>query len=400
MVGRDQERLVVRFFLEQRFEPTALVLRGEPGIGKTTLWEAGLALAAERGLRVLVARPSDAESEHAFAGLIDLCEGLDLDGLPAPQRSALEVALLRREPDGAAPEPHAIGLALRGALAAAAPVLVAIDDVQSLDAPSAEALAFAARRLLDAPVGFLLARREGADSPLEHALAERSLATIDLGPLEAVRAARGGRRAARRGAARRRLAADRGRDPRQPAVRAPARPSTGTNGDRLPVLAAEEELLGVRVAALPDEERHLLLAVALDEDLRPEQVEALGSDVREALRSGLLVIDGERVRPGHPLLAAAARADALPSERRAVHAALADVVDEPERYALHLALAASGHDEDLAEHAALAAASAAARGARPEAVALGEQALRLTSPEDPAVGGTRARARGLPRVGR
>ena len=74
--------------------------------------------------------------------------------------------------------------------------------------------------------------------------------------------------------------------------------------------------------------------------------------MREALRSGLLVIDGERVRPGHPLLAAAALADALPSERRAVHAALADVVDEPERYALHLALAASGHDEELAEHAA------------------------------------------------
>src|SRR5215207_2216021 len=160
MIGRDQERLVVRFFLEQRFEPTALVLRGEPGIGKTTLWEAGLALAAELGVRVLVARPGDAESEHAFAGLIDLCEGLDLDGLPPPQRSALEVALLRR--DGTSPEPHAVGLALRGALAAAAPVLVAIDDVQSLDALSAEALAYAARRLVDAPVGFLLAGRQGS----------------------------------------------------------------------------------------------------------------------------------------------------------------------------------------------------------------------------------------------
>ena len=167
MVGRDRTG---RFLLASGFEPTALVLRGEPGIGKTTLWEAGLDGSPASGLRVLVARPSDAESEHAFAGLIDLCEGLDLDGLPAPQRSALEVALLRREPDGAAPEPHAIGLALRGALAAARPVLVAIDDVQSLDAPSAEALAFAARRLIDVPVGFLLARRPASRRALEQAL--------------------------------------------------------------------------------------------------------------------------------------------------------------------------------------------------------------------------------------
>ena len=90
------------------------------------------------------------------------------------------------------------------------------------------------------------------------------------------------------------------------------------------------------------------------------------------------------MRPGHPLLAAAALADALPSERRAVHAALADVVGEPERYALHLATGSEGPNEDVAEHAAAAAASAAARGARPEAVALGEQALRLTPPGDPA----------------
>ena len=384
MIGRDQERLVVRFFLEQRFEPTALVLRGEPGIGKTTLWEAGIALAAEGGLRVLVARPSDAESEHAFAGLIDLCEGLDLDGLPAPQRSALEVALLRREPDGAAPEPHAIGLALRGALAAAAPVLVAIDDVQSLDAPSAEALAFAARRLLDAPVGFLLARREGADSPLEDVLAERSLATIDLGPLAAgdLRAVVADRLGVELPVTtlQQVTAATRG----NPRFALRLARSVGPSGERLPVLAAEEELLGVGVADLPDEERHLLLAAALDADLRLEEAEALSLDVREAMRSGLLVVDGDRVRPGHPLLAAAALADALPSERRAVHAALADVVGEPERYALHLATGSEGPNEDVAEHAAAAAASAAARGARLEAVALGEQALRLTPPGDPA----------------
>ncbi|MDA0172621.1 LuxR family transcriptional regulator [Solirubrobacter taibaiensis] len=368
MIGRDQELLVVRFFLQQRFEPTALVLRGEPGIGKTTLWEAAVALAREDDLRVLVARPSESESEHAFAGLIDLCEGLDLSGLPAPQRAALEVALLRR--DGASPEPHAVGLALRGALATAAPVLVAIDDVQWLDTPSAEALAYAARRLVDAPVGLLLTGCEV--SPLEQWLVEHSLTTLELGALAAgdLRAVIADRLGVELPvAALQRITAATLGNPRF-ALRL-AR-STGPTG-------AEEELLGVGVAELPDAERHLLLAAALDGGLRLEEAEALSLDVREAMRSGLLEVDGDRVRPGHPLLAAAVLADALPSERREVHAALADVVDDPERYALHLASATEGDDEEVAEHASGAAAHAAARGARPEAVALGEQALRLTS---------------------
>ena len=328
MIGRDQERLVVRFFLEQRFEPTALVLRGEPGIGKTTLWEAGIALAAEGGLRVLVARPSDAESEHAFAGLIDLCEGLDLDGLPAPQRSALEVALLRREPDGAAPS------RTRSASRSAAPWRPR-RPCWWRSTTSSRSTRRRRRRWRSRRAGSST-RRSGScspaarcGSPLEHALAERSLATVELGPLAAGRAARGDRRPARRGVARR-GACSRSR-PRRSATRGSRCGSRGrrADGDRLPVLAAEEELLGVGVADLPDEERHLLLAAALDADLRLEEAEALSLDVREALRSGLLVVDGDRVRPGHPLLAAAALADALPSERRAVHAALADVVDEP-----------------------------------------------------------------------
>ena len=82
--------------------PLAIVIEGDAGIGKTTLWEAGITIARGRGLRVLVARPSGAEAELSFAALIDLFDGIDLgalDGLPAPQRLALEVALLRTEPD-------------------------------------------------------------------------------------------------------------------------------------------------------------------------------------------------------------------------------------------------------------------------------------------------------------
>jgi hypothetical protein len=161
IVGREVELERV-----SGFSSGARVLHGDPGIGKTTLWEAGIAAARSRGVRVLVARPSGAEAQLSFAALIDLCEDVDAGALPAPQREALEVAL-RRSPAGAPPEPQAIGLGLRAVLAAQAPLLVAIDDVQWLDAPPAEALAFAARRLVGEPVGFLLARRPGESSGLE-----------------------------------------------------------------------------------------------------------------------------------------------------------------------------------------------------------------------------------------
>ena len=151
IVGRDAELAAVRECVAST-AAGALVLSGGPGIGKTTLWEASIAIARKRGTRVLVARPSGAEASLSFAALIDLCDGVDasaLAELPAPQRSALEVALLRAEPTGVAAEPHAIALGVRSllrALAADAPVLIAIDDIQWLDAPSVEALAFASRR--------------------------------------------------------------------------------------------------------------------------------------------------------------------------------------------------------------------------------------------------------------
>ena len=118
----------------------------------------------------------------AFAGLIDLCNRVGpevLAGLPAPQRSALDVALLRAEPlRGAAPGPHAIALAflnvLRG-LAADQPLVVAVDDLPWLDPLSVSALTFAARWLRDEPVAFLQRRRPGSPSPLELVLAPERL---------------------------------------------------------------------------------------------------------------------------------------------------------------------------------------------------------------------------------
>ena len=176
IVGRDTELEAVRGFVESEVAPRALVLAGGPGIGKTTLWEAGVAHARERGLRVLMARPSGAEAWLTFAALSDLCAGVDereLAALPAPQRAALEIALLRAERAPEPPDPRAIALGLLNllrAVAADGPIVVAIDDVPWLDVQSAEALAFAARRLAGEPIAFLLARRPGRGSMLERAL--------------------------------------------------------------------------------------------------------------------------------------------------------------------------------------------------------------------------------------
>ena len=129
IVGREPELEVLRGFFSADGLGRALVLSGEAGVGKTTLWEAGVEIARERGLRTLLARPSGTEAQLSFAALIDVLEGVgarELSGVPRPQRSALDVALLRAEPSGVPPEPHAIALGfLNGlrALAAERPVL-------------------------------------------------------------------------------------------------------------------------------------------------------------------------------------------------------------------------------------------------------------------------------------
>jgi hypothetical protein len=179
MVGRERECAVLREFVGAGPAVRALVLVGGPGIGKTTLWEAGIAVGRKRGWRVLRARPSGADTQLSFAALIDLFDRFDTAGLPVrgPQLAALEVALLRAEPTGAPPPPQAIALGLLGALRALAGgegLMVAIDDVQWLDSPSADALAFAARRLAGESVRFLLARRSGRLSVLERALEVRA----------------------------------------------------------------------------------------------------------------------------------------------------------------------------------------------------------------------------------
>ena len=195
LVGREAEFDAIESFLSRRESdgPPALVLEGEAGIGKTTLWREGLALADARSYRVLVARPASPEFEMPFAGLADLLGGsVDdvLPRLPEPQRQALATALLLVEPDGSPPRPHTIAAAVLSylrELSRADPVLVAIDDVQWLDSSSRGALEFALRRIVeDRRITFLYSWRTGGDErpPLSaDGLRDGSVQRVNVGPL-------------------------------------------------------------------------------------------------------------------------------------------------------------------------------------------------------------------------
>ena len=160
VVGREGELATVTAFLDALPSgPTGLLLEGEAGIGKTTLWDAGVAAAAARSYVVLSSRSAESEAALSFAALGDLMDGVAgqvIPQLPPPQRRALEVALLMADPVGSPPDQRAVYLAFLGAvrhLSASGPVLIAIDDLQWLDLPSAAALEFALRRLGGEPVG-------------------------------------------------------------------------------------------------------------------------------------------------------------------------------------------------------------------------------------------------------
>ena len=172
VVGRDRELATVTSFLDALPSGTSgLLLEGAAGIGKTTVWEAGVAGAAARSYIILSSRPAESEATLSFAALGDLMDGLlgqVLPQLPAPQRRALEVALLMEDPVGSPPEQRAVCLAFLAVirhLSASGPVVIAIDDLQWLDLPSAAVLEFALRRLGSEPVGLLASAPDSGRRP-------------------------------------------------------------------------------------------------------------------------------------------------------------------------------------------------------------------------------------------
>jgi DNA-binding CsgD family transcriptional regulator/tetratricopeptide (TPR) repeat protein len=311
-----------------------------------------------------------------------------------PQRRALQAALLRADPSDQSPHPGAVEFgfvtAIR-ALAAHTAVVIAIDDLQWLDGPSADVLAFASRRLAERNVRFLLARRPGRAPELERSLERGWLVRLEVGALTL-------------GAVRRMLGERLGLTLPRPLLRRVVDVTQGNPlfaleigrsllahpapaGDhQVPLPASVEEMLGGRIADLSAGGRTALLTTALSEDLRLDALTAVaGSDaVDDALRASVLLVDGDHVRAAHPLLAALARKQSRLRERRELHRRLADAVDEAPLRALHLALGSTGANEQLAARLAAAAREASARGNRLQAVQLADHALRMTPVSEPA----------------
>ncbi|WP_221318519.1 ATP-binding protein [Mycobacterium sp. AZCC_0083] len=170
--------------------PSALIIAGEAGIGKTTAWLAAVASAHERGFVVLSARAAAAESVLAYAALADLLAGVEpaaLSNVPLPQRLAIDRILLRAGVGGPQVDQHAVAagfLSILEGLGERSPVLVAIDDLQWLDPSSAQVLAFVVRRL-NGPVGVLGTARDDADSVTSwlHLPTPDAIGRITLRPL-------------------------------------------------------------------------------------------------------------------------------------------------------------------------------------------------------------------------
>ena len=392
IVGREEELAAVRALRPAHVAgPVALVIDGEPGIGKTTLWRAGVDAARELPVCVLTATPAEAETKLSFAALGDLLEGRRdaLLALPAPQRHALEVALLLREADGSPLDQHAIALGFLGALRSLAPVTVAVDDLQWLDRPSAFVLEFALRRLRDEPVAFLLAFRSehGREPPgVSRAIldgAERlRVGPLSLGAVHRLLSERLGivisrpqlRRLHELSGGNPFFALELGRALKDGTIE--LRP-----GESLPgTLAA---LVHDRLGALPAETRAALVAAAALSQPTLELVgRAVGGDPKRRLASALaanvIELEGDRIRFSHPLLASGMYAAAGGAERRRLHRRLADLLPDLEERARHLALATEGPDQGVAVLLEDASRHARSRGALAAAADLAEQARRYT----------------------
>jgi DNA-binding NarL/FixJ family response regulator len=404
IVGRESELDAIRRFLEDVTQgPGFLVIEGEPGIGKTTLWAAGVATARDHGYRVLVARPAEIETKLSFAAVADLIAPVVdevLPALPAPQRRSLEVALLLSEPEGAASEHRSVAAAVLGALGRLSdrdPLIVAIDDVQWLDASSAAVLEFVLRRIRDEPIGALLSIRPGGKRSLrpsfDDPLRKRAPRRIEVGPLQV-------------GAIHEILRTELGVTFARP-VLARIHKASGGNpffalelgraierrgsrfepGEPLPVPAELRALVTDRLAALPSRtQKALLVASALSQPTLALLGAATGHDAEldlaPAFEANVARRDGERIGFAHPLLSFAAYSQASPHRRRELHRRLASLVTDPEERARHLAIAIEGPDEETALALEEGARRAYWRGAMHSAAELCERARRLTPPEN------------------
>jgi DNA-binding CsgD family transcriptional regulator/Tfp pilus assembly protein PilF len=380
------------------------LVEGEVGIGKTALWKEAVTLASRASYRVLEARPIESETPLPFVSLGDLLadsldEGLPI--LPELQRRALEVALLRSETGDSPPDWRAVSLGLLGVLryiAGSSPVVVAIDDVQWLDAASGKVLEFAIRRLKKEPVALVATIRlngePSAPLGLDQALPEDRVRRLPVGAVSVE--VLGHLLRSRLGA-----------DFLHPTVVKVHRTSGGNpffalemarallrlgfplaRGQALPVPDNLRELIRQRFAALSPLTREVLsIAAALSQPTRSLVAAALGggeADVnpfQEAVEADIIEIDGETISFAHPLFRSVIQSQGRAEDRRALHRRLADLVSDIEERARHLALATDHPSVEVSSALEEAAHRAWLRGAPDAAADLGELAVQLTPPD-------------------
>ena len=391
VVGRDEPLARLEGFIQAlRGGPGCLVIEGEAGIGKTTLWQTAVGAASERGYRVLVSRPAESETGLAYSGLADLLADVDsvcLNVLPDPQRHALDVALLRSEPTGRPPAPRAIFTAFGAVLQSLsrdAPVLIAVDDLQWLDMSSQRMLEFVSRRFGDEPVGILATVRLGSRSSaveLAGAVPLR-LGAVSVAVLHDLIRSQAGVSLPRSTVLR--VHRMTGGNPFFALQLARVLVDADLPGpsDPWPVPEDLGEMVRDRVGLLPGSVRSALLVAAAS--ARPT-ISGLSTQAIRTAERAAIVTTGQhgRVRFAHPLYASAIYEGAAPEARRRVHAALATTEADVEERARHRALASNGPDEEVAALLDEAAARARARGAPDLAAELEERASSLTPPDRP-----------------
>jgi DNA-binding NarL/FixJ family response regulator len=394
LVGRESQLGTVEAFLRSG-RPRVVAIVGEPGIGKTTLWQAGVEQARAQGARLLIARPTESEARLGFAGLADLLADVPDElfaQLPEPQRVGLDTALLRAA-SPRPPERRVVGaglLTLLRALAGESEVVCAIDDLQWLDGSSAAVVEFALRRLGDEPVRGLFSVRATEVGRAPVAALERDLQVerVELGPLSVA-------------ALHRVLTQELGRAfPRPTLVRIAhaaggnplytieiarelERRGTDDTSDRIPVPEGLDALVRARVQALPPEARDALLRAATL--ARPDTQAIDPAELAPAEEAGLVRVEADgRIEFVHPLFASAVYSAAPAARLRDAHRAVADLARDPEERARHLALAAPGPDPAVVRELQAAARHARMRGSPDSAAELTGLALRLLPADDPA----------------
>ncbi len=390
LLGRQPElkRLNGALSAARRGESGVLIVRGEPGIGKSALL--AQATGNARGLRVLTAAGVESESALPFAALSQLLHPVvdRLDRLPAPQAKALGGALALGPPSPGDPFTVSAGtLSLLAAAAEEAPLLAVVDDAHWLDASSAAALAFVARRLGADGIAVVVATRQEDDVFRASGLPELVLGGLDRQSAD-VLVTRVAKRDVSPSVLEQIYAASAGNP--LGLVEIPTLLTEGQLAATEPLVepppvgqAVERAFLRQLESVSAGMQSGLLVAAAADSDeIRAIQAACreLGVDpglLETAEEAGLVHLHAETLRFRHPLLRAAVYQSASATARRGAHAALAQAT-EGDRRAWHLAAAAFAPDETVAQALAEAALTARLRGGISESARAFERAAQLT----------------------